>query len=170
MSYNIEKENKNIDLFISLTEDILQNELFRGMTQYEHHGTTDTHFHSVYVAYTAMKVCEKIGADTEYIVRTSLLHDFYLYDWHIEKHEEYHAWYHPKAAVRNIRKYNVIPLDKKQEDMILRHMFPLAKAPNSLGGWVLTLSDKRCATADYIKTSKKFIPVYNEINRRVEAL
>ena len=160
----------DIDLYMELTGDLLKNDLVKGMKQNNHHGEIDTHFHSVYVSYTVMKMCKgkPYLKDT---VRTSLLHDFYLYDWHIEKHEEMHAWYHPKEAVKNIKKYGMLSLDKKQEDMILRHMFPLYPLPpNSRQGWILTLADKHCATADYIRTSQKFIPIYNEINRRTEEL
>ncbi len=162
---------KDTDLFIELCGDILKTDIFKSMKQYNHHGEIDTHFHSVYVAYTVMELCKGRNLPLKRIVEVSLLHDFYLYDWHFEKHEQMHVWYHPKKAVENIKKYGMLELNKEEEDMVLRHMFPLYPLPpNSAAGWALTLADKYCANADYIKTSKKFIPVYNEINRKVEKL
>ncbi|MBR2133197.1 MAG: HD family phosphohydrolase [Eubacterium sp.] len=161
----------DIDLYIELTGDLLKNELVESMKRYNHHGTIDTHFHSVYVSYTVMKICKRLNLQLRDTVRVSLLHDFYLYEWHIEKHEEMHAWYHPKESVKNIKRYSMLELSKSEEDMILRHMFPLYPLPpNSLRGWVLTLADKHCATQDYMKLSGRFVPIYNEINRRIEKL
>ena len=100
-------------------------------------------------------------------MRAALLHDFYLYEWYTEKHEEYHIYYHPKESVKNIEKH-FAPLTPMQKNMVLSHMFPTSKVmPKYLGSWILTLCDKHCATADYFKISRRFIPVYNEINRRI---
>ena len=100
----------------------------------------------------------------------AMLHDFYLYQWYTEKHEEYHIWYHPKQSVKNIESH-FGKLTDMQRNMILSHMFPTCvELPKSEGAWILTAADKRCALADYFKISKKFVPIYNEINRRVELL
>ena len=164
-------ENKSIEKYIELTGDLLSDELVKSMADYHHHKEVTTHFHSVFVSYSVLKVCEALKHKrTEEIVRAALLHDFYLYEWYTEKHEEYHIWYHPKESVKNIKKH-FGSLSKMQENMILSHMFPTCvELPKSSGAWILTLCDKRCATADYLKTSKRFIPIYNEINRRVKKL
>jgi len=164
---NINKEH--IDEYLELTSDLLENEYVESMKSFNHHGNINTHFHTVYVSYCVMVVCDKLKVNNKRdIVRASLLHDFYLYDWHIEKHDEMHAWYHPKAAVANI--LDVFgEISDMQKDMILRHMFPLSiLPPNSIGGWILTLCDKHCANEDIFGISKRFIPVYNEIIKRVE--
>ncbi len=163
-----EKEKKYIDEYIKLTGDLLGNEYVNGMKQYRHHQDTNTHFHSVYVSYRVMKMCEALEIiNTREIVRAALLHDFYLYQWYTEKHEEYHIWYHPKEAVKNINKH-FGKMSDYQQNMILSHMFPTCvELPKSKGAWILTLCDKRCALEDYITHSKSFVPVYNEIDRRV---
>ena len=168
---NVQKEQDNIELFLHLTGDLLTDEKVRSMTQYRHHGDVTTHRHSVFVAYTVMRMCHRLpAAQMRSIVRASLLHDFYLYEWYTEKHEENHIWYHPKAAVRNIEQH-FSPLSPMQRNMILSHMFPLShEVPAGRGAWALTLADKYCASADYLKMSDLFLPVYREINRRVDLL
>ena len=165
---NIMRERKYIDEFISLTGDLLSDELVNSMKQYRHHQDTNTHFHSVYVSYRVMKMCEALELiNTREVVRAALLHDFYLYQWYTEKHEEYHIWYHPKESVKNIEAHfgEMTPL---QKNMILSHMFPTCvELPKSKGAWILTLCDKRCAIEDYITHSVSFREVYDEINRRV---
>lgn len=168
---DIVSEKKNIDGYLAITGDLLSDELVKSMKGYQHHKEVTTHFHSVYVSYTVYKLCKKLKhKKTNEIVRASLLHDFYLYEWYTEKHEEYHIWYHPKQAVKNIEEH-FGSLSPMQKNMILSHMFPTCvELPRSTGALILTLSDKHCATEDYFKLSKKFIPIYNEINRRVERI
>lgn len=162
------KELKNIDEYINLTNDLLSDELVESMKNYRHHQDTNTHFHSVYVSYTVMKMCNALNViNTREIVRASLLHDFYLYQWYTEKHDEYHIWYHPKEAVKNIEEH-FGKLTEVQKNMILSHMFPTCvEFPKSKGAWLLTLADKKCATEDYITHSVRFKDVYEEIDRRV---
>ena len=165
---NISSEQKYIDCYLSLTEDLLSHELVDGMKQYHHHKKINTHFHSVYVSYRVMKTCSLLGVkNMAPIVRAALLHDFYLYEWYTEKHEEYHIFYHPKQSVKNIEQY-FGKLSKMQRNMILSHMWPTyVERPRYLASWLLTFSDKACAMEDYVHTSKRFLPVYEEIDRRV---
>ena len=147
--------------------DILDSPGFQQMKQYRHHGDTNTHYHSVFVAYRVCKMCERhYVRGTREIVRASLLHDFYLYEWYTEKHDENHIYYHPKESVKNIEAH-FGALTDAQRNMILAHMFPLCRElPHSPGAWLLTAADKQCACADYLGTSQRFRPVYEEIDRR----
>ena len=168
---NVQKEQDNIALFLSLTGDLLANDTVRSMMRFRHHGDVTTHRHSVFVSYTVMRMCRRLHeTQLREIVRASLLHDFYLYEWYTEKHEENHIWYHPKMSVHNIEQH-FSALSPMQRNMVLSHMFPLShEAPASRGAWLLTLADKYCASADYLKMSDLFLPVYQEINRRVDLL
>lgn len=163
--------NKINDEYIDIISPILNNDLVRSMTQYNHHGIIDTHFHSVHVSYYVYDLCRKLrfGREkTEKITEASLLHDFYLYNWYTDKHDEYHAFYHPKEAVKNIEKYSLISLDGMQREMILRHMFPLGKIPVSIGGWILTICDKCCAGEELIKKGEGFRETYDKIIGKVQ--
>ena len=162
------REEKNITEYCEIVGDLLKHPKVQEMKTYNHHGKIDTHFHTVYVSYNVFKISKKLRpAEYRDITRAALLHDFYLYDWHITKHEEKHAWYHPKQAVVNAEKY-IGPLTKMQREMILYHMWPLAKTPRSVGGFILTFCDKHCADMDLAGLSKKFLPIYNEILERGE--
>lgn len=165
---NINKEEKWIASFCSEVDDLMNNETIQQMKKYPHHKTISTHFHSVYVAYSCHKIAKKLGIDSRELTRAAMMHDLYLYDWHTEKHEELHAWYHPKMAVVNAEKF-VEPLSEKQKDMMLSHMWPLHLAPpKSLDGFILTFCDKHCANMDIFTSSVSFKPIYNEILKRTE--
>ncbi|MCR5207301.1 MAG: HD domain-containing protein [Eubacterium sp.] len=164
----LENELTFIDKYLEYTGDLLSNELVESMKTFHHHKEITTHFHSVYVSYTVFKATQRLKlADAREITRAALLHDFYLYEWYTEKHEEYHMTYHPKESVKNIEK-TFGKLSDMQRNMILSHMFPMGvERPRCVGAWLLTLADKHCASEDYTHASSKFIPVYDEINRRV---
>ncbi len=164
---DISRENQYIDRFVRYTKDLLCDPLVESMKQYRHHGETSTHYHSVYVAYRVCRICMDLHVhDACGIVRASLLHDFYLYEWYTEKHDENHIWYHPKESVKNIEAH-FGALNKTQRNMILAHMFPLSREmPKTPGAWMLTLADKQCACEDYLGASQRFRSVYDEINRR----
>lgn len=166
---NALKEEKYIAFFCADVCDLLRNEKVMEMKNYPHHGKITTHFHSVYVAYTCHKAAKRLGMNTAELTRAALLHDLYLYNWYTDKHDELHAWYHPKMAVINAEKY-VCKLTDKQKDMIYSHMWPLhLMPPKTVEGFILTFSDKHCANMDLIFKSKGFLPIYNEIMRRVDA-
>ena len=163
------KEAFYIDKYCEINDDLLRDDLVRSMAQYRHHGEINTLFHSVYVSYCVLKMCYALNAShTREIVRASLLHDFYLYEWYTEKHDENHIFYHPKESVKNIEAH-FGNLTGKQKNMIIAHMFPLSKKmPGSLGAWLLTAADKYCATQDYFSISSRFNRVYDEIVRKTE--
>ncbi len=165
---DIQSERVYIDAFLEYTSDLLRNPLVQGMTQYHHHRAIDTHYHSMFVAYRVLKLCTLLNVtqDRREIVRAALLHDFYLYEWYTEKHDENHIYYHPKESVRNIEAH-FGALTPMQRNMILSHMFPLSvEKPHCVGAWLLTAADKQCASEDYLHVSHRFRPIYAEINRR----
>ena len=163
-------EQDLISGFVDLAGSLMNTEPFRRMKQYEHHGQIDTHFHSVHVAFRVYRACvnkQMSKSETEEITTAALLHDLYLYNWYTDKHDEWHAFYHPKQAVKNIEKYELVKLTDMQREMILLHMFPLGKFPKSYGGFLLTLCDKYCAALELTGIIEDFKEVYDDINRRV---
>ena len=102
--------------------------------------------------------------DLESLAIGSLLHDFFLYNWYTTKHDEFHAYYHPKKALENARKYFII--NPIEEEIIRKHMWPMTVSlPRFKETYAVTLFDKYCAAADIVKTSADFRPVYNKILR-----
>lgn len=165
---DINSEKDWIKGYCNEVKDFLQHEKVNEMKQYYHHNMIDCHFHSVFVSYITYKVCVKLNCNVHETTVAALLHDFYLYDWHVTKHDELHAWYHPKAAVINAEKY-FGKLTELQRDMMLSHMWPLhIVPPKSKEGMILTFADKYCTNFDLIGASDKFLPIYNEIISEVQ--
>lgn len=165
---DVERERKWIDGYILVVGDILNHEKVIEMKKYNHHKYIDCHFHSVFVSYITYKVSTMLSCNVREATRAALLHDFYLYDWHITKHDELHAWYHPKMAKLNAEKY-FGHLSPMQSDMILSHMWPLhVMPPKSKEGMILTFADKYCTNFDLVGASDKFRAVYNVINEEAE--
>ena len=116
-----------------------------GFTQ---HGNTTCLMHSLAVAYYSHKLTKKLWKNKfsqKELIRGAVLHDYFLYDWHIKPfHEEngLHGFSHPLTAWQNAKKdYFLTP---REEDIIRKHMFPLTltKIPRYRESWIVTLVDK----------------------------
>ncbi len=154
--------------YIAAVGDILSHPKYIQMKGFDHHKPVSCHFHSVFVSYLTYKISLELGLDAVETARAAALHDFYLYDWYLTKHDELHAWYHPKIAVINAETY-FEKLSDTQTDMILSHMWPLhPRPPRTREGMVLTMVDKYCTSADMLKLSRKFLPLYEIINREID--
>lgn len=164
---NAEKEKQVINGYCDAVGDLLSSAVVQQMRQYPHHKTVSTFWHSVYVSYLTYRLCGGLHLQQREAARAALLHDFYLYNWYVEKHGEYHVWYHPKTAVKNAEAY-FGPLTEKQRNMILSHMWPLfVEPPKSKEAYVLTLADKIAATRDLLGLADTFQPMYAQIEREL---
>lgn len=117
-------------LFFSFASPILHTENFIRSKEFIQHGTVSVHDHSVAVAYYSLRAANRLrlGCSRSRIVRGALLHDYFLYDWHLP-HEPsgLHGYTHPGTALANAAKE--FDLDCVERDMIARHMFPLTPVP-----------------------------------------
>lgn len=113
------------------------------------HGDTSVLLHCVAVAYYSMLMLDLLHVryDRHALVRGALLHDFFLYDWHTRKRrrgERMHAFSHALAALENARER--VDLTDREENIILRHMFPVTPVPpTTREGVAVCLTDKFCA-------------------------
>lgn len=81
-----------------------------------------------------------------------MLHDLFLYDWRKKRPDGkgLHAFHHPRIALENSKK--IFDLNKKEEDIILKHMWPVTLAfPKYKESYIITLSDKYCALLETYK-------------------
>ena len=162
------REGVWIEAYIEAVADILSHPKYQQLKLFDHHKPVNCHFHSVFVSYLVFKISSRLNLNPVETARAAALHDFYLYDWYLTKHDELHAWYHPKMAVINAETY-FGELTDRQRDMILSHMWPLhIMPPKTREGMILTLVDKYCTSADMLKLSRKFVPLYEIINTEVE--
>mgnify|MGYP002699785710 FL=1 len=88
----------------------------------------------------------RIRYDLRALIRGALLHDYFLYDWHIndDPNRKLHGFFHPSVALENaLKDYE---LSKKEQDIIKHHMFPLTIIPPMCReAWLVCLADKICA-------------------------
>jgi uncharacterized protein len=86
-----------------------------------------------------------MGLDYRSAARGGLLHDFFLYDWHIKKsHEGLHGFIHPRVALENANKY--FHLNDMEQDVICKHMWPMTiKPPKYKEAYIVDAIDKYCA-------------------------
>lgn len=135
--------------YIELVYPLLKNKKVRQMDKFIQHGNTSTLQHSINVSYISYKLARKFNLDYESVACATILHDFYLYDWHDEIPEEIdrlgkHAFYHPKVALKNA--LTVRKLNKLERDIIMRHMWPVTiVTPKFKESWLVSFVDKYCA-------------------------
>lgn len=145
--------SKNIPIlydsfFKEVSDKIINDPDFLMMKKYTAHGKYTVYDHSIQVALLAYSYAKykKKKVDYQSLIRGSLLHDFYLYDWH-DKHggHKLHGFRHPLFALKNAsKKFN---LNKIEKNMIKAHMFPLTfyLLPRYRESFILQYIDKVCA-------------------------
>lgn len=136
--------------------DILEHPQFRSLNGYYHHWNT-TYGHSLLVSRIAFRagwiLSRFVPIDLRSLARGSLLHDFFLYDWHAGRPPSgrpgtgrLHAFEHPREALKNSN--SCFPgISATERDIILKHMWPLCAAlPKRLETLIVLIVDKLVAT------------------------
>lgn len=132
------------------------NSRFPDMLQYMQHGKVSVYEHCINVAYMSCRIAIKFNLKVNYslLIRGALLHDYFLYDWHEPSNDhKLHGFHHSKRALKNAREdFNLTP---KEDNIILRHMFPLTPIPpNCLESWIVCLADKISAIDETFSFTK----------------
>lgn len=143
--------------FLQMIKELLLVEQVQEMKQYIQHGNTSTLTHCLMVAYFSYRVALWLPIHFSYksLIRGAMLHDFYLYDWHIpDKSHKLHGFVHPRIALTNARRY--FELNPLEEDIILKHMWPLTinTVPSCREALLVCLVDKLCSLAETL-----YIPI-----------
>ena len=143
------------DLVLRYLRPYLENESVQKMKTYIQHGDVSTYEHCLNVACYSLYLAKKWEwkVDEESLVIGAFLHDFYLYDWHINNRRgRLHGFCHTALAAKNARE--TFGVSDKVYYIIRTHMFPLTLAwmPRSKEGWLVCFADKHCASKE---TSKK---------------
>lgn len=110
--------------------DILLAAHMQTEKQYLQHGSVSVFDHSVGVACLCLIIAAycNISVDERALVRGALLHDYFLYDWHIpDKSHRLHGFTHADCALQNAERD--FQLGSIERDMIQKHMFPLNITP-----------------------------------------
>lgn len=148
-------DSSNYIEFEKCIEDLIKNENVQSMRNYIQHSSITCFEHSVYVSYTSYMVCRFLGLNYYAAARGGLLHDFFLYDWHVTKLEVgLHGFTHPDTALVNANKF--FCLSDMEKDIIAKHMWPLtAKLPRYKESIIVLFVDKYCATMEILKLNKR---------------
>lgn len=139
--------------------DILTSPEYKRLLGFTQHKHSNTYYHSVNVALMALFYAKDnfIKVDVEALIKMCLLHDYFLYDWHIKPHPKKHATMHPVYAANNaIRDFGLE--DKLIIDGIKSHMWPIAitRIPKSKEAWILTIADKKVSTNEVLRLKHHF--------------
>ena len=132
--------------------DILASEGMQLEKTFMQHGDVSVYAHSVGAACMSIRIARalNIRLDERSLVRGALLHDYFLYDWHVPGPENHrHATMHARYALRNAERDFV--LNDIERNVIERHMFPVnLRPPSTKEAAVLCLADKICATQETV--------------------
>ena len=172
------KVNKSIteyklakDLFTRGKSIILSPEA-QAMKKFTQHGETTVFDHCLAVAKFSLLIAYflertlKLNIDKDSLVRGALLHDYFLYDWHIKGQAKgLHGFTHPRAALNNADRD--FDLNEVEKDIIVKHMFPLTPFPPShREGFIVGIADKWCAICETFKIDVSSYLIYR-VNFRI---
>lgn len=138
------------DEYLNIIRPILENKEFIKRKIYHHHENRSVYGHSLLVSVKSYHIAKKLGLDYETTAIAGLLHDFYYNDWQLSKTKtsikNAHGFRHAREALDNSKIYFSNLLNKKIENAILRHMFPLNFIPPLyLESWIICFVDKYCS-------------------------
>ena len=139
--------NSEFDLII---KDISLNPEFMKLNDHVHHGISRLN-HSYRVAYYSYKIMKSLKLNYIEGTRAALLHDFFTTDVdNLSAFNRYRK--HPKYALENAKKY--FDLKPLQEDIIIKHMFPITiKPPKYLESVIVDLVDDVCSIYERISAT-----------------
>lgn len=134
--------------------DILKSEEMQKTRGFVQHGRVSVYEHSLKVTDMCLTLADAlhIKTDRRSLIRGSLLHDFFLYDWHAdEEWHRLHGYTHASRALSNAM--TRFTLNRCEKNMIYSHMFPLnlTHVPHFRESVLLCTADKIVSTAETIK-------------------
>lgn len=148
MNINYRLSKKREKLFLEQIRFICENSRFTESRKYMQHGTTSVYLHSLSVAYLSCFLAEQWNLQVDWLslIRGAILHDYFLYDWHVnDPSHRLHGFHHPARALKNAQED--FDLNDNESSIILHHMFPLTPIPPSTKeGWLVCLADKICSS------------------------
>lgn len=150
---NLKLTEEERQYFKNCAKDLLKSEDVQLMDTFIQHADVSCLKHSISVAYCSFWICRKLNLQVDYrsIIRGALLHDFFLYDWHITKNPMgLHGFKHPLTALANAEGH--FRLNDLEKDIIVKHMWPLTfKPPKYKEAYIVSFSDKFCSISEILR-------------------
>ncbi len=150
----------NLDELNQIYDSLLKDERILKMKEIPMHRGSNCYIHSFKVAkrslHKAMK--SKKELNLEALLYACILHDYYLYDWRIDRSKKkHHGKNHPFIAAEQAKKD--FGIDEFTQELIISHMWPMniKKFPKSKEAKILAWSDNVIATKEFFvsKARKK---------------
>lgn len=139
------------EAFNDCVKDLLATEEVLSLSRYSQHLDINRLQHVISVSYLSYLACRKFGLDYSAAARGAVLHDLFYYDWRVKDDNSHrlHGYRHPAFALKNAKALTT--LSKKEENIILRHMWPLTPTPPRFReSFIVCMSDKYCATIEIV--------------------
>ena len=139
----------NDEIYMDIVKDIIENEMVQEMKQYRQHFNVSCFDHCLYVSYNLYLLCKKHKLDYVSAARAGLVHDLFLYDWRKRQdgRKGLHAYTHARTAYENAK--TIFNLNKKEKDIILKHMWPVTlRIPRYRETFLMTYVDKYFAYSE----------------------
>ena len=151
---------EEIDKIYNFYEDFKKNPLLLKMANVKQHRSSNSYRHACLVSEYALKyaLSKKLDIDYYSLIRGSMLHDLYLYDWRKEKNKKKkHLRNHPLIAYKNACKE--FDLNKIEQDIILNHMWPitLLHYPKTKEGKIVMWIDKKVTFVELLTKNKSVL-------------
>ena len=133
--------------YYSIINEILKNEEFQKRKNFMHHVNLSVYDHSLAVSKLSYTLAKRLKKDYRSAAIGGLLHDFYVNPLKEIKEKQKllkkHGFTHALDAKNNAKLYFPNLLNKKVENIIERHMFPLnVIPPKYIESWIVTFVDK----------------------------
>lgn len=167
-------KNKDLMEYYKIVSPILKHPDFQLRKTFDHHENESVFMHSLKVSLLSYKIAKKLNKDYKTAAIGGLLHDFYEEPWQIKgklvasKDKNFfkgHGFTHAKSALDNSNNTFVFHMNKKIENIIKRHMFPLNVIPPLyIESWIVTMADKYISLAVF--KNPKELPKYLGIKKR----
>lgn len=146
------KKEVLIQEFSDIVKPMIENEKVKQMDKFIQHGKTSCFAHCIAVAYISFWIAKKMRIHCDYssLLRGAMLHDYFLYDWHIpDESHKWHGFHHAEKALENAaRDFELTDIEK---DIIYKHMFPLnRRLPRYRESYIVCVADKICSSYETI--------------------
>lgn len=160
--------DKNSDYY-KIIKGIIEAPEFIKRKNYRHHGEISVYEHSISVSMVSYLVAQKINIQfgkqifNEVDVAVGgILHDFYYNDYTKDKTKKpffkQHGFVHAREALENSKIHFPEYLNKRIENIIVRHMFPLNIIPPKYKeAWLITMVDKYVSMEVFPYLCKKLV-------------
>ncbi len=141
----------------SIYQDLLKDERVLKMKVIPMHKGSNCYIHSFKVARRAIKVALKYKKELRYkaLLYAAILHDYYLYDWRVDKSKRNkHLTTHAALAVSQAKRdFNI---SDEIGEIMISHMWPVDPKffPHSKEAKILMNADNYVATREFITTKK----------------